>query len=133
MKFGTIRLDGEAQLVMQAYDGGICPMEAVMAVSGRDLPGTMLDLVTRADDDAGLLPTLAAAIDGMAEDSIIRPDDDTDWLPPIGNPSKILGVAFNNRELMKKAHHDPGVPNFFLNEPVSAIKKRKSARMFRIR
>ena len=60
MKFGTIRLDGEAQLVMQTNDGGICPMEAVMAVSGRDLPGTMLDLVTRADDDADLLPTLAA-------------------------------------------------------------------------
>ena len=117
MKFGTIRLDGEAQLVMQTNDGGICPMEAVMAVSGRDLPGTMLDLVTRADDDADLLPTLAAAIDGMAEDRIIRPDDDTDWLPPIGNPSKILGVAFNNRELMKKAHHDPGVPNFFLKPP----------------
>jgi 2-keto-4-pentenoate hydratase/2-oxohepta-3-ene-1,7-dioic acid hydratase in catechol pathway len=37
--------------------------------------------------------------------------------PPIVNPSKILGVAFNNKELMKKAHKDPGVPNYFLKPP----------------
>ena len=40
-----------------------------------------------------------------------------EWLPPIQKPSKILGVAFNNKELMKKAHKDPGVPNFFLKPP----------------
>jgi 2-keto-4-pentenoate hydratase/2-oxohepta-3-ene-1,7-dioic acid hydratase in catechol pathway len=88
-----------------------------MAMTGRDMPVTMLDLVTRAGSDAGLLPALAADIKAMPADSIIRQDDNTDWLPPIGNPSKILGVAFNNRELMKKAHHDPGVPNFFLKPP----------------
>ena len=28
---------------------------------------------------------------------------------------QVAGVAFNNRELMRNAHVDPGVPNFFLN------------------
>ena len=43
--------------------------------------------------------------------------DPIDWAPPVTNPSKILGVAFNNKELMKKAHKDPGVPNYFLKPP----------------
>ena len=72
MKFGTIRLDGSARLVMQTDDGGICPIEKVMAMTGRDLPVTMLDLVTRAGSDAGLLPALAADIKAMPADSIIR-------------------------------------------------------------
>ena len=37
------------------------------------------------------------------------------------NPSMVLNVPFNNRELMKKAHVDPGVPNFFLKPPSCMI------------
>ena len=52
--------------------------------------------------------------------------DPIDWAPPIVNPSKILGVAFNNKELMKKAHKDPGVPNYFLKPP-SALQAHDKA------
>ena len=117
MKFGTISLDGQSTPVMQAVDGGLLPVNRVMAVAGAGEVSTMLDLVQRVDADASLPAGLLAAAITMSASEAIPDGDGIDWLPPIGNPSKILGVAFNNKELMKKAHHDPGVPNFFLKPP----------------
>lgn len=118
MKFGTIRLDGHPTLVMQMAGGGLCPIADLTAAAGMGEVDTMMELVRRTSDDPSLLAALSAVAEGRAGEAEFREhDDDIDWLPPIGNPSKILGVAFNNRELMKKAHHDPGVPNFFLKPP----------------
>ena len=118
MKFGTIRLEGHATPVMRAADGGLCPLDEVAALAGAGGVGSMMELVRRAADDPALLAAMSAAAEGRAGGIGLHEDDETiDWLPPMGNPSKILGVAFNNRELMKKAHHDPGVPNFFLKPP----------------
>lgn len=118
MKFGTIRLEGHATPVMRAADGGLCPLDEVAALAGAGGVGSMMELVRRAAEDPALLAAMSAAAEGRAGGIGLHEDDETiDWLPPMGNPSKILGVAFNNRELMKKAHHDPGVPNFFLKPP----------------
>ena len=118
MKFGTVRLEGVPALVLRMTDGTIRPVADLTQAAGMDRMDTMMQLVCRAGDDASLLPALAAAAENLGGETGLREDDDAiDWLPPIGNPSKILGVAFNNRELMKKAHHDPGVPNFFLKPP----------------
>lgn len=57
--------------------------------------------------------------DSIPKSPIIKIMDHS-WLPPVRKPGKILGVAFNNKELMKKAHKDPGVPNFFL-KPSSSL------------
>jgi 2-keto-4-pentenoate hydratase/2-oxohepta-3-ene-1,7-dioic acid hydratase in catechol pathway len=70
-----------------------------------------LDLINLSKDEPNLLNNIKISTEGLAGFEPI------DWAPPIVNPSKILGVAFNNKELMKKAHKDPGVPNYFLKPP----------------
>ena len=117
MKFGTIMLAGQPCLVMQHNDGAMCLVDRLLEMADAGSAPTMLDLVHRLGNDPTLAATLSAAATGLQGKHALAVDEQTDWLPPIGNPSKILGVAFNNRELMKKAHHDPGVPNFFLKPP----------------
>ena len=71
----------------------------------------MLELVRAAVRDKQPLTSLDAdAAPGFTVDQI-------DWAPPMPNPSMILNVPFNNRELMKQAHRGPGAPNFFLKPP----------------
>lgn len=83
----------------------------VAEFAGKSRIGSMLELVQAADRDKDLLNALDAdAAPGITVGQI-------DWEPPIPNPSMILNVPFNNKELMKKAHRDPGVPNFFLKPP----------------
>ena len=118
MKFGTVMMAGQPCLVMRHGDGGLCPVDRLIATADAGAaPAGMLELVHRIGEDPALAAALVLAADRIEAKYVLDVDERTDWLPPIGNPSKILGVAFNNRELMKKAHHDPGVPNFFLKPP----------------
>ena len=103
MKFGTIMLAGEPCLVMQHNDGAMCLVDRLLEMADAGSAPTMLDLVHRLGNDPTLAATLSAAATGLQGKHAFAVDEQTDWLPPIGNPSKILGVAFNNRELMKKA------------------------------
>jgi 2-keto-4-pentenoate hydratase/2-oxohepta-3-ene-1,7-dioic acid hydratase in catechol pathway len=73
----------------------------------------VLTLVQMSATDSELISTLHNAVDQVKSFDL----GDADWAAPLQNPTKILGVAFNNKELMKKAHRDPGVPNFFLKPP----------------
>jgi len=108
MKLGTLFVDGRATAVLRGSDGAPRPMSAVCSAANLPGHGSVLEFV-QANPDRG---RLTDAIDAVAPVS-----GDPDWAPPLPNPSKILGVAFNNKELMKKAHVDPGVPNFFLKPP----------------
>lgn len=108
MKIGTLKIDGQEVAVMRGTDGAPRKLQAVCRAANVEECGTVLEFV-RAEISAG---TLVGAVD-----SVEAIAGDLDWAPPLPNPSKILGVAFNNKELMKKAHTDPGVPNFFLKPP----------------
>ncbi|MEX3010678.1 fumarylacetoacetate hydrolase family protein [Hoeflea sp. TYP-13] len=113
MKFGTIIENEEPVAIVRGSDGRARRLADVAEVAGLSRLGNMLELVTQYGKVQNILGELAFAadtVDGIALDG-------ADWAPPLPNPSKILGVAFNNRELMKKAHRDPGVPNFFLKPP----------------
>ncbi len=111
MKLGTIYQHGNLMPIIQASDGQARLLKEVCALANYQDFSTLLALIIAADQNPKLLPDLADAsqkCEGF---------DPLDWAPPIPNPSKILGVAFNNKELMKKAHKDPGVPNYFLKPP----------------
>lgn len=107
MKFGTIYEAGRRVAVMAGGDGVPCRLTEVCAAANVPVITNILELV-----EGGVRAALAEVVDQVAP-----VPGDIDWAPPLHNPSKILGVAFNNKELMKKAHHDPGVPNFFLKPP----------------
>lgn len=107
MKFGTILENSKPVAVMQGTDGA---PRRLLDVCGRAKVAPIASILALVE--AGVCPELTDAVDATAAVSGV-----IDWAPPLPNPSKILGVAFNNKELMKKAHVDPGVPNFFLKPP----------------
>jgi len=120
MKFAT-GLKGGKKVVYVSTGNGARELAAVCAAAGIEAPASMLDLIEQAGQDATLLKRIADAA-GKAP----AVDEETiDWLAPVTNPSKILGVAFNNKELMKQAHVDPGVPNYFLKPPSALQGHRK--------
>ena len=59
MKFGTVMMAGQPCLVMRHGDGGLCPVDRLMATADAGAaPAGMLELVHRIGDD----PALAAAL-----------------------------------------------------------------------
>ena len=115
MKFGTRILDGREQAIVRGADGAVRVLADVTEAAGLGQIDDMLSLVRACDEQPDLLSRLDPdALQGEVEASI-------DWAPPLPNPSMILNVAFNNRELMRNAHVDPGVPNFFLKPPSCMI------------
>lgn len=111
MKFGTRYAEGRETAIVLGSDGLARDLADVAEAAGKGRIGSMLELVQAADRDGELLAALDPdAAPGRAVDRI-------DWAPPMPNPSMILNVSFNNRELMKTAHRDPGVPNYFLKPP----------------
>ena len=111
MKLGTIYLDGKIVPIFQGIDGKAHNLLDVCKKLEISKINSILDLINLSKDNPNLLNNITNATEELAG------FDPIDWAPPIVNPSKILGVAFNNKELMKKAHKDPGVPNYFLKPP----------------
>lgn len=110
MRFGTIFANGLKTPVVCGTEGQPRLLaDACRAVEVQPVRD-MLELV-----ETGTAGQLRACQDQI--DLLAPVEGSIDWAPPLPNPSKILGVAFNNKELMKKAHRDPGVPNFFLKPP----------------
>ena len=111
MKVGSVYLDGKVVPIIQSVEGMAHYIKPICEKLGVISINTILDLVNAFDKNPTLLTNLEIAVKGS------KGFEPIDWAPPIINPSKILGVAFNNKELMKKAHKDPGVPNYFLKPP----------------
>ena len=118
MKLGTIYLDGKIVPIVRGIEGKAHNLLDICKKLGISQINSILDLINLSKDEPDLLNNIKISINGFVG------FDPIDWAPPITNPSKILGVAFNNKELMKKAHKDPGVPNYFLKPP-SALQAHK--------
>ncbi len=113
MKFGTIIQNEILIPIVQGGDDQARRLVDVCRAAELDAIPDILTLVQRTAENPDLLPQLANQVDRL----LGFDTQNLDWSAPIPNPSKILGVAFNNKELMKKAHRDPGVPNFFMKPP----------------
>lgn len=117
MKIGTVVIEGRKVAVVRGADGVPRRLQDVCRAANLPEYHSVLELVEEGVDHIAL----SRAVDAAA------PLEGTpDWAAPMPNPSKILGVAFNNVELMKKAHVDPGVPNFFLKPPSALLGCGKS-------
>jgi 2-keto-4-pentenoate hydratase/2-oxohepta-3-ene-1,7-dioic acid hydratase in catechol pathway len=51
---------------------------------------------------------------------------EADWCPPITDPSKVIGVAMNNKGIRQEAHKASDVPNYFLKPPSSLLGHNKN-------
>ncbi len=115
MKFGTINEKGGNQIVVKVDEEHACKLTELEQLANIDCGQSVLELIKIIGEKKDFLLQLQKTLSHAKKIKI----SDFDWLPPIQNPSKILGVAFNNVELMRKVHRDPGVPNFFLKPPSS--------------
>ena len=118
MKFGSISMDGRETVIVQAGDHGAVTLDALYFHAGLgDVPGSIRVLIAGGPAE---LDRVRKAMRGVPFSRSPRLDTTAvDWLPVQPHASKIFGVAFNNRALMRTAHKDPGVPNFFLKPPSS--------------
>lgn len=116
MRFATINHVNEQVPVVQGEDGLVRPLRDVAASASLEPIHSILHLVQMAETDSGVLQRLF----DRARKTRGFPAEGLSWAPPLPSPGKILGVAFNNKVLMEKAHSDPGVPNFFL-KPSSCL------------
>ena len=117
MKLGTIVQNLQQTAILRGADGRARTLAAVCEAAGTLPLHDVLSLVRMTGALPELLERLRETVDRVPGFAL----DDADWSAPLPNPSKILGVAFNNRELMKKAHRDPGVPNYFLKPPSALL------------
>ena len=116
MKFGSIILDGQETVIVRSSGQCAVTLEALYSHAGfGDSPATLQGLVAGGEPE---LDRARRALRDSSNQSLPKLDTRAvDWLPVQPHASKIFGVAFNNRALMRAAHKDPGVPNFFLKPP----------------
>ena len=120
MKFGSIILDGEETVIVRSGDQCAVTLEALYSRAGLgDSPTTLQGLIAGGEPE--LDRARRALLDSSNQPLPERGTRTVDWLPVQPHASKIFGVAFNNRALMRTAHKDPGVPNFFLKPPSSLV------------
>ena len=117
MKLGTIIQNHEPTAILLGADGQARTLASVCEAAGISPFSDVLSLVRATSADTELLGSLRETVEHVPGFDL----EETDWSAPLPNPSKILGVAFNNKELMKKAHRDPGVPNYFLKPPSALL------------
>src|SRR6188768_3161686 len=100
MKLGTILIDGRKTLVAKVGDG-VATLDALYHHAGLGAaPASLNDFIEAGKPE---LDRAAKALAGAGGVTLL--DSATlDWLPPQPNPSKIVGVAFNNMGIRKSAH-----------------------------
>ena len=116
MKFATIELNHKVHPIIAVDEKKPKLLNDVLNILNRPNCKTLQNFIEETNSDINLLQQIKVSLP-LAPNIIT---DGCKWLPPIQRPNKILGVAFNNKELMKMAHKDPGVPNFFL-KPSSCL------------
>ena len=116
MKLGTINYHDKETIIAQTDGGKIMKLASAYSAANFDgTPNSMLALIKGGRKE---LSRAQKAVQNVTSEAINPINEkDLDWLAPQPHPSKIFGVAFNNKRLMETAHKDPQVPNFFLKPP----------------
>ncbi|HKT72356.1 MAG TPA: fumarylacetoacetate hydrolase family protein [Steroidobacteraceae bacterium] len=123
MKISTIDHQGVAQLAAASPSGrGMLLLNpALAAATLGTAPLSMRALIAGGPE---LLTQVRRALDyaeaAPVSEAYVREDMIT-WLPPVPDPTKIIGVAMNNTRLNNTAHVEPAGPMFFLKPPSSLI------------
>ncbi len=120
MRLGSILLDGRETVIVDSGGGNATTLRALYSAASLPAPpATMQDFIDAGPSEWNTARRAADLMRGAQGEIAIT--NRLDWLPAQSRASKILGVAFNNRALMRTAHKDPGVPNFFLKPPSSLL------------
>lgn len=119
MKYCSYQFDGRGSYGVQGRDGTIIDLPHAL---GSDAPVDLDMFISAVATDGALVEKAKAASD--TSDGI-DPDAVT-WLPPVGRPGKMLGVAVNNKMGQSFAFRPFENPAFFL-KPSSSLIGNKQA------
>ena len=130
MQLGSILVGDRETVIVNAGDGRAATLRDFYAAAGLGTgPDTINALIESGAAEWSRIRKAFQDLTAFRQKTRSGPCSETwpglldtnsaDWLPVNPRPGKIFGVAFNNRALMRTAHKDPGVPNFFLKPPSS--------------
>lgn len=114
MKLATYLLEGTPCVGVALDDGTIAPASALW--HGTDSPRDMIDLIENWNPSRLTIPSRPVA----GAEPMEALDEQRRWLPPVRRPSKLLGVAANNKALLDLASFAPTHPPIF-SYPTSAL------------
>lgn len=118
MKLANVSVAGRRLLVIEGVNGALIDASQLV---GRD----QLDMNAVLAEGDELLNALRRRLaDGTIETAEIDPAD-VQWLPPSPTPSKIVGVAVNNKSIAQYAYREPTEPAYFLKPPSALVGHRE--------
>lgn len=121
MKLASFRVQNRRTVGFVLEDGTLAEIADAFEAAGLDraqAPGDMLDLIEAGSE---LRPALDKALEAAAAGKVQRHQPgEVEWLPPVRRPSKIIGVACNNKNITDKASFCTDHPMFF-NKPPSCL------------
>ena len=123
MKISTIRYGEATQLACASPSGrGLLLLEAAFEAAGLGrAPATMRTLIAGGPDALAQVRRSIEHAEAHPDKASYVREDAVVWLPPVPDPTKIVGVAMNNKRLNSTAHVEPAGPMFFLKPPSSLI------------
>ena len=123
MKISTIRHDGVSQLAVASASGrGLLLLDQAFVAAGLGAaPASMRALIAGGPELLAQVRHAVELAESFAAGSNYVGEDIISWLPPVPDPSKIIGVAMNNNRLSNTAHVEPAGPMFFLKPPSSLV------------
>lgn len=119
MKYCSYQLDGKASYGVQGSDGTIIDLPNVL---GANAPVDLDMFIAVAATDAALLEQVKSAASASGG---IDPHAVT-WLPPVGRPGKMMGVAVNNKMGQSFAFRPFENPAFFFKPSSTLIGHKQS-------
>ncbi|MBM0237421.1 fumarylacetoacetate hydrolase family protein [Micromonospora sp. ATA32] len=115
MKLASYLVDGHPTIGIKVDDATIAPLSSVWT-GGGPAPRDMIELIE--SWPAAPQDTPRSGADGA--EPIERIDTESRWLPPVPRPSKMMGVAANNKAIFELASFAPDHPAIF-SYPPSAL------------
>lgn len=114
MKLGTISIEGRATPIVRVDEETAISLADLYQAGPDPAPPTNLALIEAGPKEWERARKFLQTGAPNARRISLK---NADWLAPVTRPSKIFGVAFNNRALTEIAHVKPTVPMFFLKPP----------------
>ena len=123
MKISTISHQNVAQLAVVSPSGrGLLLLNPAFSAAGLGTaPTSMRALIAGGPELLTKIRHALERAEAVPVDGAYVQEDTVTWLPPVPDPTKIIGVAMNNTRLNNTAHVEPAGPMFFLKPPSSLI------------
>ncbi len=118
MRLATYTKNNRPQVGLVHADQTVTALSEAL---GMEAPTDMVDVITGWD---GLAPQVAGTTGGGSE-TVGALDAQSRWLPPVPRPSKVLGVALNNKALAALTVTPPTHPTLFCYPPSALVGHRQ--------